>query len=288
MKYKNSIYGGNKMEDKKNVISFMNMKGGVAKSTLCANIGYTLSKEFNQKILLIDMDPQFNLTSLLIDTKTYKNEIFGKKDISLLFDVVKPSAAKTQEKIIKTDIIRKINDKLDIIPGSLDLISINEGEESNYKLRTFIKENKLKETYDYIFIDCPPTKGIYLTIAFYASDYYIIPVKPDYLSTIGIELFKTTIKEKNKPDIHRIRDLGIVFTMVSENINHHEETMKKIKADYEYTVFKNKLHHSYKIPENAEKGLMIYDFKTKDLLIHKHDIIELSNEFLKRIKEKNK
>ena len=58
-------------ETKKNVISFMNMKGGVAKSTLCANLAYTLSKEFNKKILVIDMDPQFNLTSLLIDTKTY-------------------------------------------------------------------------------------------------------------------------------------------------------------------------------------------------------------------------
>lgn len=276
------------MSINKNVIAFMNMKGGVAKSTLCANMSYTLANHFDKKVLVIDMDPQFNLTSLLIDTKTYKNEIYGISDISKIFDVTKPSAKETAKKVTKNEIIRKVCENLDIIPGSLDLISINEGEESYYKLRNFIKENELKEYYDYIFIDCPPTKGSYLTIAFYASDYYIIPVKPDYLSTIGIELFKTTIDEKNSNGLHVVDELGIVFTMVNKDINHHNNKMKEIEKDYTYTVFESKLRHTYKIPEKAENHTMIYDFKSKDLLKYKEDIIELSNEFINRIDEKNK
>lgn len=276
------------MSINKNVIAFMNMKGGVAKSTLCANMSYTLANHFNKKVLVIDMDPQFNLTSLLIDTKTYKNEIYGISDISKIFDVTKPSAKEKAKKVTKNEIIRKVCENLDIIPGSLDLISINEGEESYYKLRNFIKENELKEYYDYIFIDCPPTKGSYLTIAFYASDYYIIPVKPDYLSTIGIELFKTTIDEKNSNGLHVVDELGIVFTMVNKEINHHNNKMEEIEKDYTYTVFGNKLRHTYKIPENAENHIMIYDFKSKDLLKHREDIIKLSQEFINRIDEKNK
>ena len=275
-------------EEKKNVIAFMNMKGGVAKSTLCANMSYTLAKHFNKRVLVIDMDPQFNLTSLLIDTKTYKEEIYGISDISKIFDVTKPSAKDKVKKVTKDEIIREVCDNLYIIPGSLDLISINEGEESYYKLRNFVKDNQLRDDYDYIFIDCPPTKGSYLTIAFYASDYYIIPVKPDYLSTIGIELFKTTIDEKNANGLHVLDELGIVFTMVNEEVNHHKDKMDEIKKDYAYTVFTNRLKHTYKIPENAEKHVMIYDFNNKDLQKHRQDMIDLSNEFIERMIEKNK
>ena len=275
-------------ENKKNVIAFMNMKGGVAKSTLCANIGYTLAKHLGKRILLIDMDPQFNLTSLLIDTKEYKDNIYGKTDVSNIFDVTKPSAKKKKKEVSKEELIWKVNENLHIIPGSLDLISINEGEDTYYKLRNFIIDKNLKNDYDYIFIDCPPTKGSYLTIAYYATDYYIIPVKPDYLSTIGIELFKTTIEDKNSNKLHIVEELGIIFTMVNKDVNHHKIKMQEIKDDYEYTVFNNKLHHSYKIPEKAEEGIMILDFNTKELLKHKKDIINLSNEFIERIEEKNK
>ena len=234
------------------------------------------------------MDPQFNLTSLLVKTREYREEIYGIRDISKIFDVTKPSAKDKERKVTKNEVIRRVCDNLDIIPGSLDLISINEGEESYYKLRNFIDENRCREEYDYIFIDCPPTKGSYLTIAFYATDYYIIPVKPDYLSTIGIELFKTTIEEKNSNKLHIVDELGIVFTMVNNEIVHHKTKMDEIKKDYEYTVFENEMKHTYKIPENAEQHLMIYDFTNKEIKKHRDDIINLSGEFISRIEEKNK
>jgi chromosome partitioning protein len=283
------------MKEKKNVISFMNMKGGVAKSTLCANIAYTLSKEFDKKILLIDMDPQFNLTSLIIPEKEYFENIYGKCDISSIFEISKPSA-KEEININKDDIIKKISDNLHIVPGSLDLISINSNEDMYYKLKSFIDDNLLKEKYHYIFIDCPPTKGHYLTIAFYATDYYVIPVKPDYLSAIGVELFKKTITEKNKNPLHKIDQLGIIFTLVNEGTNHHSEKMRQIKDDYEYSVFKSSMKHSYKIPEFAEKHIMIYDLSADilkkegsniSLLKHRDDIIELSKEFIERMEEKS-
>lgn len=276
------------MEEIKNVVAFMNMKGGVSKSTLCANMGYTLANHFNKRVLVIDMDPQFNLTSLLIDTKTYKEEIYGISDISKIFDVTKPSAKEKEKKITAEAVIKCISKNLYIIPGSLDLISIHDGEESYYKLMNFISENNCRKEYDYILIDCPPTKGSYFTIAYYAADYYIIPVKPDYLSTIGIELFKTTIEEKNLNKLHVIDEIGIIFTMVNNEGNHHKEKMKEIKKDYEYTVFENELKHSYKIPENAEKRKMIYDFNESVLKKHKDDIINISEEFIKRMEEKKK
>ena len=279
---------------KKNVISFMNMKGGVAKSTLCANLAYTLAKDpqFNYKILLIDMDPQFNLTSILIDEKEYFNTIYGKKDISCIFEVKKPSA-KEEIVIDKSNLIKEITENLHIIPGSFDLIAINNGEDTLYNLRSFIEDNHLRDEYDFIFIDCPPTKGHYLKIAFYATDYYITPVKPDYLSTIGIELFNQTIEKLNN-SLHKIYNLGIIFTLVGGSA-HHQQIMEKIKEDYEYSVFSNKLRHSYKIPEFIEEKVLLYDFTVENLrklkgdsnlTTHRNDIINLSEEFIKKVKER--
>ncbi len=280
---------------KKNVFSFANMKGGVGKSTLCANLAYCLAKHFNKKILLIDMDPQFNLSSLFIDEKELFENMDGKSDsendITKIFDI-KLSVTGKKHIISTKDIIKRkvMHDNIDIIPGSIQLFNIAEESSTSKLLNRAINDNGLKTEYDFIFIDCPPTKGKYLTISLTASDYYIIPVKPDFLSTIGIELFKTEVNTINEDSISPVKEFALIFTLVNTLTNHHSDKIKQIRKDYQFNTFTNMVKHSFKVPEYAEKKIFIYDFDKsnirEDYLINfRNDIINLAEEFLNKTKK---
>lgn len=266
-----------------NVISFMNMKGGVGKSTLCVNIAHCLSKHFNKRILLIDLDPQFNATQYLVPQDKYISEIYEQnKTIYNIFRErkVKPSLVDGDIEVDEANIQGleyKINENLFLIPGDLQMVNV---EKSNalgreHKLTKYIENNNLKAIYDFIFIDCPPTQSIYTLSAFYASNYYIMPVKPDFLSTLGINLFRNAIKEYNEEFPHKINCLGMIFTLAQEHTNHGSAKMQEIREKYKFHIFNNYISHSIKVPENAERNICLYDIAD-----FKQNIIDLSQEFL--------
>lgn len=207
------------------IISFINMKGGVGKTTLCLGIGEYISQEdtYNKRILYIDMDPQFNTTQTLMNEfnleEKYLSEYYKTKNVRKIFEMPatiteKPDLPNPEE------IIVKLNSNIDIIPGTINLIIEDSNKEDKIRrLKKFIKDKKLRENYDFIFIDCPPTISLYTDAALMTSDYYLVPNRIDRYSILGIKLLKQVIDRlKNNQDLE-IKALGIVYTMVGEETN---------------------------------------------------------------------
>lgn len=205
------------------VISFINMKGGVGKTTLCIELADQISNRqksdgSNYKILLIDIDPQANLTQA-INEHFYPEEDIPMKSIELLFNR-RPTGFKPE------DIIESLpNDNLDLIPGELKTIFLERasGNSTSQKLMDFILDYKLKESYDFIIVDCPPTYSIYTEMAFFVSDYYFIPVIPDKYSLLGVDLLERVVDDiitNNRNSVFKEkspRNLGVIFTRVNMN-----------------------------------------------------------------------
>lgn len=266
------------------IVSFINMKGGVGKTTLCVNIAYALSK-LGSKVLLIDLDPQFNTTQHFLNDIEYK-EIKMKKSPTI-FNIfinggnITPVSVFSEDKdeIDFEDCIYEHTENLHLIPGDLDLIRLEFMDRgAELILRNFLDEHKLSDMYDYILIDCPPTNSLWTTSALLASEYYLIPVKPDFLSTLGLNLFITMVKKVSKKFGHKLKSAGVIFTMVRRT-NHADKTMNEIaeNAGVGSDVYENNIRLSTKIAKAPAKREFIFDLPD-----HGKDIRAISREFVRR------
>lgn len=223
------------------VISVINMKGGVGKTTLCIGIADYLADN-NNSVLLIDADPQFNATQAMIDL--YKNNtsygdsddddnfytmdiLKNKKTIYKLFTPqVDMSHSYTTPK--SNEIIVNLKENLDILCGDLNLVLVNQVNDNRFvkRIRNFIEDNKLRDKYDYIFIDCPPTLTIYTDSALMASDYYLIPNRIDRYSIVGIDSLQKAVTSLITEERIGLKCIGLVYTMVGNNISAKQERIK--------------------------------------------------------------
>lgn len=214
-----------------NIISVINMKGGVGKTTLSIGIADYLS-EIGHSVLLIDADPQFNSTQAMLDT--YKNK--GYEDIeserNYYNEVVLPNG-KTIYKLFRPqtdmmhsysspksdEIILNLKDNLDILCGDLNLVLVNKVSDHTFvkRIRNFIDDNDLADKYEYIIIDCPPTLTIYTDSALMASDYYLIPNRIDRYSIVGIDSLQKAVNNLIREERIKLKCIGLVYTMVSNN-----------------------------------------------------------------------
>lgn len=245
------------------VISFINMKGGVGKTTLTIGIADHLAKN-GKDILVIDADPQFNATQALLATykknKEYNQHIIDDTQVSLeslsededdddddktfyseeilakdktIFRLFQPQLKMTAVELPKAeDLIINVTTGLDLLAGDLNLVLANKNSDHSLvkRLRNFIEDNELRKKYDYIFIDCPPTLTIYTDSSLLASDYYIIPNRIDRYSIIGIDSLQQAVNNLIIEERIGLKSLGIVYTMVKKTLNMKQ---LKIKEDFE-------------------------------------------------------
>jgi len=236
------------------VISFINLKGGVGKTTCCANVAGELARE-NRKVLVIDADPQANISTLLMGVRRYQ-EKHGTNNISddayedsiyqIFLDAMEENELNKKfdyEKAIIKSVLRKTVQgrethpltHLDLLPATYHLMQLEQKIVNYVRSRYAILErfiNRIKEKYDFILIDCPP--NIYTTThnSLYASDYFIIPTIPDYLSISGFPLLinslnKTIdIKKEEKDEVVKLA--GILVNLLDTRINVHKEGLNTI------------------------------------------------------------
>ena len=189
-------------------IGVVSLKGGVGKSTLTANLGYTLAKEHNKKVLIIDSDPQMNTTSYFFKNDVeIENEVINKihETLYLIYD--------HNWKGDKTKIIKNFTTNLDFISSHLDF-RIGSSLTNLAALKNFIRrDNQLDRKYDYIFIDTPPTLSSFSKSALLASDGYIIPTTCDRLSLYGITILDRELEKMRGvlKDLN-VQLFGIVIT----------------------------------------------------------------------------
>ena len=179
-------------------ISFVNMKGGVGKTTLAVNVADCLNQRHDKKVLIIDLDPQFNATQCLYSGDEYvRRRTEGGHTIVHIFDespspsfsAVTGSVAQaaTELEDVKPWTFKE---GLEIIPGDLELyrVEMAAGQGKELRLKRYLDKISKKDLYDIVIIDTPPTPSHYMMSALIASDYYLVPVKPDPLSRVGIDL----------------------------------------------------------------------------------------------------
>ena len=214
-------------------ISIINYKGGVGKTTITANLAAELANR-GRRVLVIDLDPQTNLTFSFIRVEDWKNLYEKTNTIKYWFDAIidgTRSVPSFRDLIVKKDDIHILCSHLGLINVDIELATgLAAGSDSQYR-RNFIKTYSyirgeleyLKNDYDVVLFDCPPNFSIVTKNALLASDYYLVPAKMDYLSTLGIFQLKghvdSLVKMYNSyadlaPSVNP-SFLGVVATMIS-------------------------------------------------------------------------
>lgn len=223
-------------------ISFINLKGGVGKTTTAVNIAAILAQDKNLKVLVVDLDPQTNATVCLITQHEWREVNKNGQTIYHLFNDLLSSG--DQNFSIERAIIKNVGaiEGLDLLPSSLELVEIQD-EISSLDQKRFIShvdvvQNAvcdLKDSYDYIIIDCPPNLGAITLNGIVMSDFYIVPTIPDILSKIGLSLIYNRInKIKSYKRSCKIEMGGIIFTKVDDRTNLHISTKREIRQDAQW------------------------------------------------------
>lgn len=284
------------------IISMINWKGGVGKSTLSLHLGVGIMRRKpgsdRPKVLLIDLDPQCNLSYLALGVSKYVDKIYknGQPTLKDIFDSYFDSKQfSTTDAIIKQPITAspgKIWTNVDILPSHSDLVLVDmrlarerksgttHQEETRFELdKVSIIHNAIKQVeddYDYIILDCPPNINLVTQNSFFTSQQYIIPAIPDFLSTVGISLIKSEMEKLNKnfngmisysdSDVNYsdAEMLGIIFNMVDEYGGEpkdtHSNTISDVKVQHSNMVFKNYITDGDGIAVAAENNMTVYSF----------------------------
>ena len=218
-------------------IALLNMKGGVGKTTLAVNLASHCYTRGRSKVLLIDLDPQFNASQYLMAYKTYeKHSRTGGTIADLLIDSPVLTVRRRQKKPTLADCIYRCKTAqatrryFDLLPSQLALSHVVKNPaQMEYKLEKLLQS--LQTQYDYIFIDCAPTDSVLTTMALTAADYLLIPVRPDRFSVLGYALVGKTVRHfrDNSPDPHNVQELGTVFTQVKDATGIQGECMAAIR-----------------------------------------------------------
>ena len=233
------------------IIAVANQKGGVGKTTTTINLSACLAEQ-GQKVLVIDVDPQGNTTSGLgIDKNNTENTVY-----ELMLG----------EASIDDCIYKSVMDDLDVIPSNvnlagaeIDLIDIDDRE---YILKKIV--NSLKEKYDFILLDCPPSLSMLTVNAMTAANTVLVPIQCEYYALEGLsQLIRTInlVKQKLNPELEIE---GVVFTMYDDITNLSLQVVENVKANLKQTVYKTIIPRNIRLAEAPSHGLPInlYDSKS--------------------------
>ena len=277
------------------IFSVINMKGGVGKTTVAVNIAIALAKFHSRRVLLIDNDPQFNATQSLITGKQYLDFINNPDKCSILDIyrdkvVASPSIAKGRierdivEPTIKNSVINVrhfAHGKLDLLPSTLQLMELDSPQlGTEQKLSIFI--DKIEGAYDFIIIDCPPTMSLFTLSAYIASEGYVIPIKPDHLSSIGISLLERAINNYSRISRKKVEQIGVIFSMVKTHSS-TEQVMDSLRKSKRY-CFKPVVKQGVNAARAVEELKALFEYQPSKAEMGKQ-IEEITKELLERIEE---
>ncbi len=254
------------------IISVANQKGGVGKTTTTVNLCAILAKK-NKKVLLIDADPQGNATSGL---GAEKDAEFSTYDI-LVSDVEIKEAI--QDTIIKNLKICPAN--MNLAGAEVELVSMMSREQ-----RLKEKLDLVKEEFDYIFIDCPPSLGLITLNSFTASNSVLIPIQCEYFALEGLGQLLNTINLVKKHLNKNIKIEGALLTMYDIRTNLSNQVVKEVKRYFENKVYKTVIPRNVRLSEAPSYGMPIteYDPRSKGAKSY----MKFAKEFLKLNEEEKK
>lgn len=244
------------------VISISNHKGGVGKTTSAINIGAGLNK-LGKKILLIDLDPQANLSQSLGLTDQERN-IYG--------------ALRGEYKLQPIPVLKG----LDLIPSTLDLsgaeVELSGEAGREYILRELLEP--VRNSYDYILIDSPPSLGLLTINSFTASDEVYIPLQAQFLALQGLAKLTEVIDKIKKRLNKELKVGGVIVTQYDSRKVLNRDVATTIEAHFKAEVFKTKVRDNIALAEAPAQGVDIFRYNSKSF--GAIDYLSLSKEILKR------
>ena len=252
------------------VISVANQKGGVGKTTTTVNLSTILAKK-GKKVLLIDADPQGNATSGLGIEKEVE---FSTYDILVNDTEIKQALQKT---VIKNLLLCPSN--MNLAGAEVELVSMMSREQ---RLKEKLEE--IKDVFDYIFIDCPPSLGLITLNAFTASDSVLIPVQCEYFALEGLGQLLNTVNLVKKHLNKSITIEGALLTMYDIRTNLSNQVVKEVKKYFNDKVYKTVIPRNVRLSEAPSYGMPINDPRSKGAKAY----IKFAKEFLKMNEEEKK
>lgn len=257
------------------IISFANQKGGVGKTTSAVNTAASLGL-LDKKVLMVDLDPQGNTTSGVgVQKKGLKHTV---REILLA-----PEEGKSPYEIAKQSIIKTDFNNLWLIPSTIslagaefDLFSI---ENSEYILKDAL--NPLKEEFDYIIIDCPPSLGMLTVNALAASDGVVIPMQCEFYALEGLSQLVITISRIKQKYNKELTVTGILLTMYNGRLLLTSQVVAELKKHYYEKLFATAISRGVRLSEAPSFGMPVYYHDPNSRGAREY--LDVANELIERI-----
>ena len=233
------------------IVAIANQKGGVGKTTTAVNLSSALAVENNQRVLLIDMDPQANATSGLgVELEDENPSIYE----SLIGEVP------LESKILPTRF-----EMLDLIPADMDMagaeIELAQGDNHLSRLREILQPLRLTERYDFVLLDCPPSLGVLMTSALAAADQLLIPLQCEFFGLEGLAKIMNVLAQiRDSGSSPNVFVEGIIMTMYDQRTNLSRQVVDQVREHFPEQVYNTIIPRSIRLGEAPSFGQTILEY----------------------------
>jgi len=255
------------------VISIINQKGGVGKTTTAVNLSALLG-DMGQKVLMIDLDPQGNTTSglgMAVEDKSVYEVIMGRLTM--------------KDAVEETDFpgLNIVGSDIRLANAELELVNV---EKREYRLKTAVEA--VRKEYDFILIDCPPSLGLMTVNALGASDSVLIPIQCEYYALEGVASLMNTISRVKKTINPHLEIEGVLLTMLDGRTNLGLQVVDEVKKHFKKQVYATVIPRSVRLGEAPSHGepIHIYDKRSTGAVAYSNLALEVLKANGKKVKGK--
>ena len=228
------------------IIAFANQKGGVGKTTTAINLAAALS-ERGKRVLLCDFDPQGNATSGFgVDPRSLEISVY---------DLIVSEDPDTKSGIVQTKWVDIIGANVNLAGAELDLIAMDHRE-----ARLKLVLDKVKDEYDYVFIDCPPSLGLLTLNCLCAADSFLVPLQCEYYPLEGLSQLMTTVRMVKKNMNPKLSLEGVLLTMFDGRTNLSIQVVEEVKKHFPGEVFSSVVPRNVRLSEAPSHGKPITEY----------------------------